>query len=449
MKNITKFQNKKVLVLGTAKSGYSAALLLRDLGASVVINDFKKLEDNKVASELIELGFEVVSGYHPLELLDDCSYVVKNPGIPYHNPMVEEALKRKLPIVTEIELAYLISEAPIIGITGSNGKTTTTTLLYEILKEGGKNPLLAGNIGTVACEVARTATKDQVLLLELSSFQLMGTDEFRPHIGVLLNLFDAHIDYHGDFESYRQAKLQMFKNQTKDDFAVLNAGDQRVMEKEQVVPSNKVYFSAGLENSKGAYCKGGSIFWNEEKIIDLCDVVLPGAHNVENILACVSVAKLSSVSNDAIQNVLKRFSGVKHRLQYVKTVNDRKFYNDSKATNILATEKALSAFKQPTILLAGGLDRGNEFDELAPFMDHVKVIVTFGETAKKIERVAKEKGIKVIKRVDNVDTAVQVAYEQSSEGDIILLSPACASWDQYPSFEIRGDIFIQAVHKLN
>ncbi|MER2256563.1 MAG: UDP-N-acetylmuramoyl-L-alanine--D-glutamate ligase, partial [Priestia megaterium] len=382
------------------------------------------------------------------ELLDKADVIVKNPGIPYSNVLLQEALKRNIPILTEVELAYEISEAPFIGITGSNGKTTTTTLIYKMLEEDQKQPLIAGNIGTVACEVAQKATKDNVIVTELSSFQLMGIEKFRPKISLLLNLFDAHLDYHGTKEEYIKAKANLFNNQTSEDFAVINADDELVMKASADVKATKVPFSVTAQTTEGAYIKNETIFFKDEEVMSLKDVVLPGKHNQENILAAVSVVKLYGCSNEAIYRVLTTFAGVKHRVQYVTTINKRKFYNDSKATNMLATKVALSAFSQPTILLAGGLDRGNEFDDLKEEFKNVKAVITFGETAPKIERVAKEAGIQIVKRVDNVKQAVSEAYACSDEEDVILLSPACASWDQFKTFEERGDIFIESVHKL-
>ncbi|MCZ8492622.1 UDP-N-acetylmuramoyl-L-alanine--D-glutamate ligase [Priestia megaterium] len=448
MKSVNTYQGKQVLILGLAKSGLAAAQLVKQLGAKVVVNDQKPYEENVAAQELEKTGIEVVCGHHPRELLDKADVIVKNPGIPYSNVLLQEALKRNIPILTEVELAYEISEAPFIGITGSNGKTTTTTLIYKMLEEDQKQPLIAGNIGTVACEVAQKATKDNVIVTELSSFQLMGIEKFRPKISLLLNLFDAHLDYHGTKEEYIKAKANLFNNQTSEDFAVINADDELVMKASADVKAAKVPFSVTAQTTEGAYIKNETIFFKDEEVMSLKDVVLPGKHNQENILAAVSVVKLYGCSNEAIYRVLTTFAGVKHRVQYVTTINKRKFYNDSKATNMLATKVALSAFSQPTILLAGGLDRGNEFDDLKEEFKNVKAVITFGETAPKIERVAKEAGIQIVKRVDNVKQAVSEAYACSDEEDVILLSPACASWDQFKTFEERGDIFIESVHKL-
>lgn len=449
MKQIKTYHHKKVLVLGLAKSGVAAASLLHKLGAFVTVNDKKPLAENPEAQSLLEQGITVICGCHPVELLDEgFEIVVKNPGIPYENEMVQKALKKGLPVITEVELAYQVSEAPFIGITGTNGKTTTTTLIFEMLKESGILPLIAGNIGTVAADVVQKATKDHTIVIELSSFQLMGIDRFAPKIAVITNLYEAHLDYHGTIEEYHQAKANITRNQTENDYLIINAGQKETMELAESSRARIIPFSSGKILENGVWIEDEAIVFNGEKVIALEDILLPGTHNLENILAAVAAAKLSGAENDAIRRVLATFNGVKHRLQFIGEVNGRKFYNDSKATNILATKTALSAFQEPVILLAGGLDRGNEFDELIPALKGVKGLVLFGQTAAKIEKAGRQAGIKMIEHVDNVNEAVPRAFELSEPGDIILLSPACASWDQYKTFEVRGDIFINAVHKL-
>jgi UDP-N-acetylmuramoylalanine--D-glutamate ligase len=449
VKQIKTYRHKKILVLGLAKSGVEAAALLHQLGAFVTVNDKKPLSENPEAQGLLEQGIKVICGDHPIELLEEgFELIVKNPGIPYTNPMIQGALEKEIPVITEVELAYQISEAPFIGITGTNGKTTTTTLIYEMLNTGNQKPLIAGNIGKVASGVAQKATKENTIVIELSSFQLMGIHTFNPHIAIITNLYSAHLDYHGTRAEYIAAKANITKNQTAADYLIVNAEQPDVMNIAKSSKAKIVPFSAKSELTEGAYVSDGWICFNGEKVMQIEDIALPGAHNLENILCAMAAAKLSGVDNEAINDVLRTFTGVKHRLQYVAEIAGRKFYNDSKATNILATVNALAAFKQPIILLAGGLDRGNEFDELIPYLKNVKALITFGQTAPKIERVGKEAGIKQIIHVDNVDKAVPVAYQESAAGDVILLSPACASWDQYKTFEVRGDIFIEAVHKL-
>jgi UDP-N-acetylmuramoylalanine--D-glutamate ligase len=445
LKQIKTYHHKKILVLGLAKSGVTAAALLHRLGAFVTVNDKKPFSENPEAQGLLEQGIKVICGEHPVELLDEgFELIVKNPGIPYENPMIQTALDKGIPVITEVELSFQISEAPFIGITGTNGKTTTTTLIFEMLKAGNKKPLIAGNIGTVASGVAEEATRENTIVIELSSFQLMGVAAFNPKIAVITNIYDAHLDYHGSKEAYIKAKANITKNQTEDEYLIVNADQNETIEiarqsKAQIIP-----FSTKKIVDNGAYIREGWVWFRGEKVVAVEKV----ATNIENILCAVAAAKLSGVENSAISQVLKSFTGVKHRLQFVAERAGRKFYNDSKATNMIATINALTAFDTPVILLAGGLDRGNEFDDLIPYLQNVKVLITFGQTAPKLERVGKLAGIKKIERVDNVDKAVPVAFAYSEPGDVILLSPACASWDQYKTFEVRGDIFIEAVHKL-
>ncbi|WP_409253616.1 UDP-N-acetylmuramoyl-L-alanine--D-glutamate ligase [Bacillus sp. SCS-153A] len=449
MKTTLKFKHKKVLVLGLAKSGVSAASLLHKLDAFVTVNDRKPFSENPEAQGLLQQGIKVICGSHPIELLDEgFDFIVKNPGIPYSNPLVSGAEEKGIPVLTEVELAYLVSEAPFIGITGTNGKTTTTTLVHEMLDKGGKHPLIAGNIGTVASEVAQIAKEENTIVIELSSFQLMGVESFRPKISIFTNLYEAHLDYHGSIEEYAKAKANITVNQTEDDYLVINADQPELDELLSFSKAGRVYFSTKRVLEKGASIKDGAVYYDDEKILETSSIALPGKHNLENILCAVIASKLSGVENDAIREVLKTFTGVKHRTQFVRTLNGRTFYNDSKATNVLAAKSALEAFDQPTILLAGGLDRGNTFDELIPYLGNVKALVTFGETAAKLMETAAKAGIQTVKHVDNVEAAVPAAYEISEEGDVILLSPACASWDQYRTFEVRGDIFIEEVHKL-
>jgi UDP-N-acetylmuramoylalanine--D-glutamate ligase len=450
VKTINNYQHKKILVLGLAKSGVSAASLLHKLGAFVTVNDYKPLNENPEAQGLLEQGIKVICGCHPIELLDEgFELIVKNPGIPYTNPLVAGAIERGIPVITEVELAYQISEAELIGITGTNGKTTTTTLIFEILQANeGTNPLIAGNIGTVASEVAETATKDNQMVVELSSFQLMGIRSFRPHIAIITNIYEAHLDYHGTKKEYAQAKANITRNQLEGDYLIVNADQEELLDLISFTKAKIIPFSAKKPLAEGCSIANGMITFLGEEIIPRSDIVLPGEHNLENIMAAIAATKLMGVQNKAIRKVLTTFKGVKHRTQFVEEIAGRKFYNDSKATNILAAQSALNAFSEPIILLAGGLDRGNEFDELIPSLKNVKVMITFGQTAEKLEKVAEIAGIETVHRVDNVEKAVPIAFELSKPGDVILLSPACASWDQYKTFEVRGDIFIDAVHKL-
>lgn len=414
----------------------------------VRVNDKQLSAKSTIVQDLVALGAEMVLGSHPLSVLEGIEIVVKNPGISYENPVLVEAMKRKIPIVTEIEIAYQLVPELLIGITGSNGKTTTTTLTTSMLQESNRPVKVAGNIGIVATEAAENLAEQEALVLELSSFQLQGTIAFRPNIAVILNVFQAHLDYHKTLENYKQAKFNIFRNQTEEDFLIYNADDDEIEEQVKTARAKLIPFSTTKKLEEGVWTDGTSVYFLDEKVINLEKIVLVGNHNLENILAAVAAAKLAGATNEGIERVLTTFTGVKHRLQFVDKVHGRLFYNDSKATNMLATEKALAAFKQPTILLAGGLDRGDDLSELIPHFKHVKGLVSFGETKEKLEKVAEEANVPIILNAENVEEAVKVAYEHSEENDVILLSPACASWDQYRTFEERGDMFIQAVHKL-
>ena len=448
MKHITNFANKKVLVLGLAKSGESAARLLDKLGAIVTVNDGKPFEENPAAQSLLEEGIKVVTGGHPLELLDEeFELMVKNPGIRYDNPMVKKALEKEIPVITEVELSYLISDAPIIGITGSNGKTTTTTMIAEVLTAGGQSGLLSGNIGFPASQVATTATKNDTLVMELSSFQLMGIETFHPEIAVITNLMPTHIDYHGSFENYVAAKWNIQKNMSKSDFLVLNFNQTLAKELAAKTQATVVPFST-TEKVDGAYLEGNMLTFRGEPVMAADELGVPGSHNVENALATIAVAKLRGVENQVIKATLAGFGGVKHRLQYVGEINHVKFYNDSKSTNILATQKALSGFdNSKVILIAGGLDRGNEFDELVPDIQELKKMVILGESAARVKRAADKAGVSYMDAAD-VKDATQKAFAEAQAGDIVLLSPANASWDMYPNFEVRGDEFIATFEEL-
>lgn len=444
------FEHKKVLVLGLAKSGVAAAELLHKLGAFVTVNDAKPFEENDAAKRLLEQGMNVICGRHPEDLLDEgFELVVKNPGIPYSNIIVKDALQRNIPVWTEVELAYLISEAPMVGITGSNGKTTTTTLLFNILNEGKLKPLIAGNIGKVACGVAEEAEKDNVIVTELSSFQLMGTNAFKPHIAIWTNLFEAHIDYHGSMEEYAKAKFNVTRNQDENDYLIYNADQEIVATFAAKSKAKKVPFSSTQILERGISCDDEAIYWNGEAFMQRDIIALPGKHNVENVMCAIAVAKLMDCPQEAMEHVLATFAGVEHRTQFVKELNGRKFYNDSKATNTLATRSALSAFKQPIVLLAGGLDRGHSFEDLREFMPNVHAVVVSGETADRFAEFAKSCGVETIEKAEWIEDAVEKAYALSKEGDVVLLSPACASWDQYSRFEVRGERFVNAVEKLN
>ena len=453
MLNKKVFEHKRVLVIGLAKSGVAVAKLLLHQGAIVTVNDRTPLEENPDAKSLIEEGIRVLVGSHPVDLLEEhFDFVVKNPGIPYQNCMVEAAIKKGVPVYTEVEIAYHLLEGLIIGITGSNGKTTTTTLASLMLKKSfpERQVYAAGNIGIPLSELAEQSTNKDIYVSELSSFQLMGIDQFKPKIACIVNIFSAHLDYHGSREEYINAKLQLTKNQTEEDYLVYNADYPELITLiEGNTKATLVPFSRKNTLEFGSSVKDDYIYFNNEKVIPVSTIQVPGTQNVENVLAAVAIAKLAGATNEGIEKAVQNFHGVKHRTQFIKEVNKRRFYNDSKATNIIATQTALRSFiNQSVILIAGGLDRKNGFDELVPDLKSVSGIVLYGETKEKLQEAAKVAGVPVIEVVNTLEEATKKAYEISKEEDIILLSPACASWDQFKNFEIRGDEFIRVVENL-
>jgi len=447
-----RYHNQHVVVLGMAKSGVAVAKLLHRFGAHVVVNDKKPREETAGADELEALGIPVICGHHPDYLIHEgVTLVVKNPGIPYEAAPVAKALALGIPVVTEVELAYLISQAPIIGITGSNGKTTTTTLVGLILKEAGMDALVGGNIGTVLCSLAETARPDQRLVAELSSFQLLGTQAFRPQIGVLLNLYPAHLDYHHTMDEYLAAKLKLFANQTADDIAILPYDQPDVLAKCGELKAVTYYFSKWQSVPQGVYVDGGDIVFvgpQGERDVLMAVADLSVAH-LDNALAAALVTRLAGADKQSIAKVLSTFPGVEHRMEYVATIDGVKYYNDSKATNPEAASRALQALDEPIVWICGGLDRGVDFRELVPVIGpRVKAVVALGQTAPILLERAKEAGISRLIHVDTVEKAVLAASGEAAPGDVVLLSPACASWDMFPSFEVRGSMFKDAVHRL-
>lgn len=452
MKTKSNYSNKKILVLGLAKSGFAVAKLLKKMGSDVTVVDSNPLEKNTEAQALIDAGFNVITGSNDKDLIDDSyDYLVKNPGIVYSNELVVRAQELNIPVITEPEVAYSYSDANMVAVTGTNGKTTVTTLIQLMLKHSPKfkNSYYAGNIGIPISDVIQKATKDDVVVTELSSFQLEGTIDLHPHVAVLNNIYSTHLDFHKNRANYIKAKMHITKNQTKDDYFVVNWNTDEWRQLATQSNAQILPFSDNQELDKGAFVKDDVIYCNGEKIMNADEIQIPGEHNVQNALAAISVAKLYDVSNDDIIEVLSSFRGVKHRIQYVDTFGGHKFYNDSKATNVEATIVALTAFKKPITLIAGGLDRGNGFDELIPSLKgKVKNLVVYGQTADKVISSAEKADVSNIVKVNNLKEAVPEAYKQSDAGDVILLSPAAASWDQFKTFEQRGDQFIEEVETL-
>ena len=451
MKAIKTYQDKQVLVIGFGISGVNAAKLLVKLGAKVTINDLKESDDQTTINELKALGIRIIMGANPLSLADEgFDLVVKNPGIPYTVPLIAKFVTQGTPIITELELGAQIFEGQIVAVTGSNGKTTTTTLIQQMLAKGSQHQVVAaGHIGVSVSQQAQVLTSEDTMVMETSSFQLLGAPTFHPHIAVITNIFASHLNYHGNRQNYINAKLNITRNQTKDDFLVINWDQEEWQELSRRTEARVIPFSRENKSQAGAYQHHDQLFWQGEVVMSVADVSLVGPQNIENALAAIAVAKLSGVSNEAIREVLSSFSGVRHRLQYVMTAQGRKIYNDSKATDIEACEVALQGFNQPVILIAGGLDRGDDFSRLATvFKDHVKALITVGETKERLSKAGKQAGVPVVKESQDVITAAPMAWQLSEPGDVILLSPACASWDQFPSFEVRGDRFIETIEAI-
>ncbi|WP_136606500.1 UDP-N-acetylmuramoyl-L-alanine--D-glutamate ligase [Paenibacillus dokdonensis] len=473
MKHPESYRDQEVIVLGLAKSGVQVAKVLHSYGAVVTVNDQKDRDQCPEAGELESLGISVICGGHPDNLVHPgISLLVKNPGIPYRVQPIQKALELGIEVVTEVEVAYHICNAPIIGITGSNGKTTTTTWVGQMLEEVGMRPIVAGNIGTPLCEAAQNADSSNWMVTELSSFQLKGTEEFRPRVGCLLNLAETHLDYHGGMEDYVSSKAKIFANMGEGDTAVLNWDDSYCRELVPYIKAKLLPFSTNEELVEGVYVSppfipdvedslSRKIVYRDEHgqitdIIPVEEVGIPGRFNIANAAAACAISIAAGAPADRLSGPLSSFRGVEHRLEYVMNLHGVAFYNNSKATNSKATTMALTSFHEPIVLIAGGLDRGSDYMELmAVLSERVKAIVVFGQTAQKIAKVAEIAGLKHIVVVDNEEdaantlrSAVKEAAAAAEAGDIVLLSPACASWDMFTSYEERGRIFKEAVHNL-
>ncbi|MBT2288060.1 UDP-N-acetylmuramoyl-L-alanine--D-glutamate ligase [Paenibacillus albidus] len=473
MKHPDLYRGEEVVVLGLAKSGVQVAKVLHERGALVTVNDKKERDQSPEASELESLGISVICGGHPDGLIHEgVRLVVKNPGIPYSVPPVQKALQLGIEVVTEVEVAYRLCVAPMIGITGSNGKTTTTTWVGHMLEAAGMNPIVAGNIGTPLSQAALEATEDNWMVVELSSFQLKGTETFRPKIGCLLNVAETHLDYHGDMKDYVASKAKLFANQLESDTAVLNWDDPVCRELVPYVQASILPFSTSEELAQGIFVSPSFVpdredelkrvilyrdaMGQETEIAAVDSISLPGRFNVENALAACAIAIAAGADPAGLGGVLASFRGVEHRLEYVADKGGAVYYNNSKATNSKATTLALASFDQPVVLIAGGLDRGSDYMELLPVLGSgVKALVALGQTKDKLVQVAGLAGLKHIISVDNGESAAAVLQQAVREasaiaeaGDVVLLSPACASWDMFTSYEERGRIFKAAVHNL-
>jgi UDP-N-acetylmuramoylalanine--D-glutamate ligase len=445
-------KGKKVLVVGMGKSGLAAALFLRRRGAQVTVSDVRSAES--LAHEipaLLEEGINVEAGGHGLLTFRRQDLIVVSPGVPLDTPELTQVRSFGLPIIGELELAARFLKGKTIAITGSNGKTTTTTLVGEILKASGLTTLVGGNIGVPVISLIDDSADETWTVLEVSSFQLESTLEFHPAIAVILNITPDHLDRHGTFENYALAKERIFGRQTKDDFLVLNADNPRTEASAVRAPSSVYRFSIKHPVSPGAWVEDGWVVYraaNEgeaERIVLLDKIPLKGRHNVENVLAAVCAARLAGCPVAAVRSAIESFKAVEHRLEFVATVSGVEFYNDSKATNVDATEKAVAAFPGGIHLILGGKDKNSDYSLLAPLLrQRVRAIYTIGSAAQKIE--SHLRGVVPIHSCETLEKAVKAAAAAARPGEIVLLAPACSSFDQFDNYEHRGRVFKELVH---
>lgn len=443
-----------VLVLGAAITGIPTARELYYMGNKVILNDNKTMEELKdTLAPLSGLDIEIIAGDHPINILKKCDYIVISPGVPTDIPLVMEAKKLGLEVISEVELAYRHTNTTIAAITGTNGKTTTTALLGEIMKESGRSTFVTGNIGNPIIAEIRRANQDDIFVLEVSSFQLESTTSFKPKVSAILNITPDHLNRHKTMDNYIDAKCKVFYNQDENDFTILNKDNLETAKLESLPKSRVLMFSRKEKLYEGAYVDNGyltiALDGKKEKVIPIDDIYIPGSHNLENALAASLMAYCLGINPRIISKVLKEFRGVEHRIEYVCEIDGVTYYNDSKGTNSDSSIKAIESMKRPTVLIAGGMDKGTDFyDFIKSFEEKVKALVLLGETAEKIEKQARELNFVKIYRVENLEEAVYKAKELAEAGESVLLSPACASWDMFKSFEERGRLFKSIVRRL-
>jgi UDP-N-acetylmuramoylalanine--D-glutamate ligase len=442
---------KRILVIGLARTGVATSLFCAKHGALVTAIDTRS--ESELAEHAAKLRSHNValklSGYSP-EILSSHDLVIPSPGVPADSEILKTARAQKIPVWSEIELADRFLNGRLIGITGSNGKTTTSSLIEHILKNAGFNAFLAGNIGTPLIDVVEKTTDQTITVAELSSFQLELIETFRPNISVFLNLSPDHLDRHGSMEAYAAAKARIFEKQTAADFAILNADDPAST---PYAPSKpKVFwFSRKQRVAQGAFLRGEEIVFRrdgeEQVILKQAESPLPGAHNLENVLAAIAATCLAGASPAQIANAIRTFAGVEHRLEFVAEHNGVRYYNDSKATNVDATLKALDAFSGRILIILGGKDKGSDYTVLQTLLRQKAILaLLIGAAAQKIE--GQIAGSVAIERTGTLERAVEVASHAAHSGDIVLLAPACASFDQFENYEHRGRIFKQLVQEL-
>ena len=439
------FENNNIVILGMARSGYEVAKYLAKRHNKITINDLNTNQNEEHIKELEKLGVKIVLGSHPDDLINkDVNYLIKNPGVPIDHKYVLKAKELGIEVLNEVEVSARLMRKDIhlIGITGTNGKTTTTTIIYEVLKEKFKDKVhLTGNMGYPLISFLDKFKKDDFIVMETSSQQLENLDRFTPEVAVLTNVSEAHLEFFKTYDHYKELKKRIFKNHTKDNLAIINKTDEESLKLTKDIKSNKVYFSDSKDDL--CYIEKENIYYKGKKIIDTKEIILKGMHNYQNIMAAIIVAKHYGVEDEIINKVVKKFKGVEHRLEFVKELDGKKYYNDSKATNLVSTQIALKSFDKDILLILGGYERGQDFKELIPYLDNVKVILAIGENR---ERVKKE--------LSNYNVIVKETLKEAMKNirdydvDIVLLSPASASWDQYKKFEDRGEEFKNIVNNL-
>ncbi|HEX3032175.1 MAG TPA: UDP-N-acetylmuramoyl-L-alanine--D-glutamate ligase [Bacillota bacterium] len=443
----------KVLVVGMARSGVAAARFLQEKGALVTITDAKNREAvEPLATQLEEQGIWLALGSYPE--ISGFQLVVTSPGVPLTVPPIQAAYQAKVPVIGEIELAYRFAKAPLVAITGTNGKTTTTTLIGEMFRTSGTRVCVAGNIGLPLVQEIENCPQDSVVVVEVSSFQLETIDTFRPKASLLLNITPDHLDRHGTLENYAGAKARIMENQQATDFTVLNYDDSLVAAMAPETKGQVIFFSRTHTLTKGVFVRDdqvviadGSV---EIPVLPAAQIRIPGAHNLENALGAVAVGWAMGLSPEVMAATLKEFPGVAHRLEFVGEVAGVRYINDSKGTNPDASIKALEAYREPIVLIAGGYDKGSDFTEFAEKMvGRVRSLVVVGQVAEKVAQAAAKVGITDIVRAQTFPQTVELAARKARPGDIVLLSPACASWGMFNNFEERGDLFRQLVKALN
>ena len=440
------------MVVGLGKSGVAAAIFLKDGGARVSVSDAKTEDQLRSAiPALLDKGISVETGGHGDRTFRDQDLIVVSPGVPGDVPQLEKARAQGIPIIGEVELASQFLKGHIIAITGSNGKTTTTALAGEIISMGGYEVLVGGNIGTPAISLVSEATSDTYNVLEISSFQLESIETFHPEIAVILNITPDHLDRHHSFDVYVQAKARIFENQTAHDHAVLNADDPTCAGLAGRTRAKVQWFSRSKEVERGAFVREGTIFARDEsgnqEVMPVSGITLKGSHNLENVLAAVCVGRIVGCEPHRIRRAVEEFRAVEHRLEYVTTIQGVEYYNDSKATNVDATIKALESFPGNIHIILGGKDKGSDYSVLKDLLQaRAKRVYTIGAAAEKIE--SQITGAAPVLRAETLETAVKRAAESAAPGDIVLLAPACASFDQFESYEHRGRVFKEAVQAL-